>query len=823
MRDDDESIADIDSADEFVASGLAEDPDVDSEFDPTRVGRRATPTKPGSTDEHLGWALWYAGHGYPVFPIQPKSKVPLTAHGFKDATTDSATIRRWWNQSPAANIGIPTGDRFDVLDVDLRNGGIKSLTALAEATGIDFRTLLTPIAKTGGGGYHFLFQARAGIKSKAAAFGGRFPGLDTKGAGGYIVVAPSVHASGDRYVWAKDRVLCTLSPAQWPDEILALLAASSELSPNDSADLVEGDDGLTGVAEGSRNSSMTRWIGVWCNRRLSLSQVAVLAPFRNKTNRPPLPDATVADIVERIWRIHQARNGAAGGDWLDPEPLPPGLLPVPTFDSEKLLPPVLRTWVMDIADRAQCPPEFVAVTAVAVFSSIIGRQCGIRPKQFDDWTVVPNLWALVVGRPGILKSPAIHEGLRPLRHLEKLAREDFEKKRAEFEFTQEKEKAGKARLKKQMQETDDPDSLRSEWEALAVEEPVERRFLCSDATVEKLGEILINNANGVMVARDEIAGFLATMDREGHQNDRAFYCEAWSGTGSYTYDRIGRGTLHIPSVCISILGGIQPGRLNQYLREVFSGQGDDGLIQRFQLSVFPDLTPWTKVDRYRNIDARDRIYQIAEKLAELSPSEFGAAIETEAVPYLRFTPKAQAHFDSWLENLEHRIRQDQDEHPVLISHIAKYRSLLPSLALIFHLIEVAGGETPKSVPFQALEMAEAWCAFLEAHARRIYQSVTARGALAVHLLARKILQGKLGSQFRAFTITRTEWSGLTDKAVVGQALDLLVELNWLRAIEQPTTKRGGRPTVTYEVNPKVARAEPEPAGDEEPEEEEEPW
>src|SRR6516162_2229047 len=98
MSDDTESIADIDPADEFVASGLPEDPDADAEFDPARVGRRARPTKPGSADDHLGWALWYAGHGYPVFPIQPKGKVPRTAHGFKDATTDSATIRRWWNQ-----------------------------------------------------------------------------------------------------------------------------------------------------------------------------------------------------------------------------------------------------------------------------------------------------------------------------------------------------------------------------------------------------------------------------------------------------------------------------------------------------------------------------------------------------------------------------------------------------------------------------------------------------------------------------------------------------------------------------------------------------
>jgi Protein of unknown function (DUF3987) len=63
------------------------------------------------------------------------------------------------------------------------------------------------------------------------------------------------------------------------------------------------------------------------------------------------------------------------------------------------------------------------------------------------------------------------------------------------------------------------------------------------------------------------------MDRRGHENDRAFYCEAWNGTGAYTYDRIGRGTLHIRAACLSVLGGIQPGPLEPYLREVFAGAG----------------------------------------------------------------------------------------------------------------------------------------------------------------------------------------------------------------------------------------------------------
>jgi hypothetical protein len=97
------------------------------------------------------------------------------------------------------------------------------------------------------------------------------------------------------------------------------------------------------------------------------------------------------------------------------------------------------------------------------------------------------------------------------------------------------------------------------------------------------------------------------MDRPGHENDRAFYCEAWNGTGAYTYDRIGRGTLHIRAACVSVLGGIQPGPLERYLREVFGGRGDDGLIQRFQLAVWPDVAGrWRNVDRAQSGGTRAR-------------------------------------------------------------------------------------------------------------------------------------------------------------------------------------------------------------------------
>jgi putative DNA primase/helicase len=83
------------------------------------------------------------------------------------------------------------------------------------------------------------------------------------------------------------------------------------------------------------------------------------------------------------------------GTWPDPVPLPDALPPVPAFDAE-LLPEALRGWIVDIAERMQCPPDFTAVGVVTALSSLIGARAVVAPKQHDDWRVVPNLWGLIV-------------------------------------------------------------------------------------------------------------------------------------------------------------------------------------------------------------------------------------------------------------------------------------------------------------------------------------------------------------------------------------------------------------------------------------------
>lgn len=141
----------------------------------------------------LASALKYATVlGWPVFPVKPRAKEPLTEHGFKDATTDESQIREWWKKWPNANIGVPTGVKFDVLDEDPRHGGDESRERLEAQHG---RLPDTVQQQTGGDGRHYLWTPN-GRPSGVLA-----PGLDWKAKGGYIVVAPSIHPSGKPYVW----------------------------------------------------------------------------------------------------------------------------------------------------------------------------------------------------------------------------------------------------------------------------------------------------------------------------------------------------------------------------------------------------------------------------------------------------------------------------------------------------------------------------------------------------------------------------------------------------------------------------------------------
>lgn len=155
---------------------------------------RYVPPAPVVGASPLGAAQWYASQGLAVFPLRPRSKIPLPgSHGCKDSTIDPAQIAAWWHRTPDANIGIATGLLVDVIDLDGWDGqdAWASLDGAPDWLGV----VITP--RRSGGGRH-LYIPTSGEGNATGYMG--LPKVDYRGAGGYVVAPPSVTDDGP-YWW----------------------------------------------------------------------------------------------------------------------------------------------------------------------------------------------------------------------------------------------------------------------------------------------------------------------------------------------------------------------------------------------------------------------------------------------------------------------------------------------------------------------------------------------------------------------------------------------------------------------------------------------
>lgn len=730
---------------------------------------------PTDTDRVLRAAVGLASRNIPVFPCSPNSKRPLTSRGYKDATVDRYVVEQFWKRHPNAMIGVPMGrvSGMVAIDVDVRDG------KLGRESASKLRLSETLVAGTPSGGFHYYYKYpdAEDIRNQVNLE----PGVDVRGEGGYTIFPPSIGMSGS-YSWQ-----IRIEPQRLPDHLLARLRKPCQpaVSPQ--------TDGR--IIQGRRNDSLFRFAARWRRNGMDADEIFAALRVRNQiVCCPPLSAQELKRIADSASRYDVQIDEAA---WPNPVELPDELPEVPLLDAD-FLPETFKPWILDISERMQCPPDFPAVAAMIVTASVVGTQLAIRPKQHDDWTVIPNLWGAIVGRPGVLKSPALAEPMKLLRELEVDAKnvyEDVLKAHKEEKVVYlEQIRVLKEKLRQQIKDNIPHDYC----EPASPEEPNRRRFIVNDPTVEALGVRLNENPHGLLLFRDELTGLLRSLDKQGQESARQFYLEAWNGDGRYTYDRIGRGVIDIETACVSILGGIQPGPLGAYLRTVQQGGGgDDGLIQRFQLIVWPDTTAnWRNVDQWPDSEAKLAARRRVAELANLSPTLLKATVAADEIPFFRFGPEAQSMFDDWREELERRLRSG-DNLAIIESHLAKYRSLVPTLALLIHLVD--GGTNPVDVI--SLRKAIAWSVYLESHARRVY-SFAARGDLeaAKRLLAR-IRRKDLDNPFSLRDVYRRGWMGLNTKKLASEAATILVDFDWLREARIEAGIRGGRPRKVYYVCP----------------------
>lgn len=646
--------------------------------------------------------------------------------------------------------------------------------------------------------------------------------VEIRSNGQQTLVPPSLHPNGERLEWdgigeparvsgdvlvrAVSKIAAgSLLARHWPKkgrrhDVANALAGMLLRGGRTEDDVAVFMEGVAEVANDEESRGRVRDV---------VSTAKKLADGGRTTGAPTLASIVGDEVVSRVRRflgLGLTRQVAevlpnSPDAWPNPASLGDELPPVQNFKLE-LLPACFRPIVEDISERMQTPLDYAAAAAVVALAGCVGRRAAMQPKAHDDsWSVVPNLWGLIVAPPGFMKTPVLSAVTSPLNHIQSLWRNQDANALAEFE-----EEKAEATLRKQVWQQQYKHAVKKASGAPpqpddSLVRPVQRRLVTTDSTFEKLHELLSENPAGVLVIRDELSGWLAGLDREGREGERGFFLQAWSGDMSYTIDRIGRGSIHVPAVCISLLGNIQPTRLRWYLSDSLrGGANDDGLFQRFQVSVWPDPQPqWTRVDRSPNARAIASADQVYSTLANLP---FDDPV------HLRFATDAQEMFFSWWADLEKKVRGDSGMAPAMIGHLSKYRSLMPTLAALFEMADrVADDESldGTDVTLNHAQQAVEFCSYLESHAHRLYSCLISPERRAAGELARHIRRGDLPEIFTTRGVYLNGWSALDTPERVRGALSVLEDAAWLRRGEFQQSPLGGRPSETWFVNPKVQK------------------
>jgi hypothetical protein len=485
----------------------------------------------------------------------------------------------------------------------------------------------------------------------------------------------------------------------------------------------------------------------------------------------------------------------------EPKPLDLTLKPVETIDDD-CLPKVLVDWLRPASKVIGCPFDFLVLSAVIMVGSFLGSRLRVKPLKHSDWFVVPNLYGGCVGLPSTKKTPALDETRKPILELQAAARKKYDDEKADYDIKARFFEKESAALLRTSEKFDDYKTSLSKLDK--PEEPILRRFETNDITTPKLAQFLSENPIGILQSRDELTGWLKSLEADYDLNARSFILELWKGAISYTQARVGSGEIQIPSGTLSIIGGIQPSKLQRYISEAYSFDNSDGLPQRF-LFAYPDTNKRgekpTQSDYHSLQSGFNQANRICKSIVEFDFNGKVIASNGDVFHAVKFDAEAQAVVDEWQADTEAEAESLQIEDEAFSSYLYKLPKSCFAIALIFHCLEnISERYFPDEITLETALKAIAYTEVLTTHARRVFALGENQIFALAQILIGKIKKGDLEQGFTIREVARKQWSGLKAKDTVQDVVGLLLDYGYLR--ELPASGEG-RPTVKYSFHPSL--------------------
>lgn len=307
-------------------------------------------------------------------------KTPLVRwRGYQLDLPSEDDVRGWWATWPDANIGMCTGELSGILVLDA--DGNDARKGCLQRGGLD-ETPTVWTGKIGGTHFHLAYPEGENLRN----FARKLPNTDMRGEGGYVLLPPSLHASGNVYRWAEGtRNIPPSPPPQW---LLDLIHDGGENTER--ADPIDVDGALGGFPEGERDDGLWRFACRMRHDDTPQAYAELLIQEAARNCRPPFGLAEAVEKVRRAYREYEPGNASPDVDF-DAEFSPTDARPQTEPPPAIFLRPISELLAMPEVD-----PDWMVDQLFTVGSN---GWVAAEPKVGKSWVVLELAYALSTGSP----------------------------------------------------------------------------------------------------------------------------------------------------------------------------------------------------------------------------------------------------------------------------------------------------------------------------------------------------------------------------------------------------------------------------------------